>query len=138
MMCFRNTLLPVPEGPSITVILPLGMSQVMSSKTVCAPNVLVSCLIPISASGVPPLEPLEEVMMGPHPPRRCLLCLGGRYARSRRQTNAPPVLSLFLVPPQLDFSHPIGRSFARRPHGPGGSSENVYQWWVFIHLVGVL
>src|SRR6266540_4773722 len=38
MMFLRNTDLPVPEGPSMRVILPLGMSQVMSSRTVCGPN----------------------------------------------------------------------------------------------------
>ncbi len=38
MMFLRNTLLPVPEGPSISVIFPFGMSQVMSSRTVWAPN----------------------------------------------------------------------------------------------------
>src|SRR5256885_4436176 len=33
---FRSkTLLPVPEGPSISVIRPFGMSQLMSSRTVC-------------------------------------------------------------------------------------------------------
>ena len=53
MMCFRKTLLPVPEGPSISVIRPFGMSQLMSSRTVCGPKDLVSSLIEISVSTCP-------------------------------------------------------------------------------------
>src|SRR6266516_4303484 len=50
---FRKTLLPVPEGPSIRVIRPLGMSQVMSSRTVWEPKDFVSPRTEISVSLFP-------------------------------------------------------------------------------------
>jgi hypothetical protein len=49
--CRRNTDLPVPEGPSTTVTLPLGMSKVMSSSTVRAPKDFVRLRIRIAGGG---------------------------------------------------------------------------------------
>src|SRR5207248_924074 len=101
MMCFRNTDLPVPEGPSITVILPFGMSQVRSSQTVCDPKVLVSSLTPISTSGLPSLGRREgesaRVPLARVPPPRgrprvpaVARRLGGRAVRAAERTRSGP------------------------------------------------
>ena len=50
MMCLSSTDLPVPEGPMMALILPFGMSKVMSSSTVCEPKDLVSPLMEMMAS----------------------------------------------------------------------------------------
>ena len=42
MMFLSSTDFPVPDGPSMAVILPFGTSKVMSSSTVWVPNVLVT------------------------------------------------------------------------------------------------
>src|ERR1700722_4045175 len=41
-MFLSNTDFPVPEGPRMAVIRPLGTSKVMSSNTVCEPKDLVT------------------------------------------------------------------------------------------------
>ncbi len=41
-MFLSSTDFPVPDGPRMAVILPLGTSKVMSSSTVCEPNDLVT------------------------------------------------------------------------------------------------
>ena len=41
-MFLSRTDLPVPDGPRMAVIRPLGTSKVMSSSTVCDPNDLVT------------------------------------------------------------------------------------------------
>ena len=41
-MFFSSTDLPVPDGPRMAVIRPLGTSKVMSSSTVCEPKDLVT------------------------------------------------------------------------------------------------
>ena len=41
-MFLRSTDFPVPDGPRIEVIRPLGTSKVMSSSTVCEPNDFVT------------------------------------------------------------------------------------------------
>ena len=52
MMFLRSTDLPVPEGPMMAVILPLGMSNVMSCSTVWEPNRLVTPRREMIGSGV--------------------------------------------------------------------------------------
>src|SRR5438876_10011537 len=50
MMFLRSTDLPVPDGPRMAVILPLGTSKVMSCSTVWEPNDLVRSLIEMIGS----------------------------------------------------------------------------------------
>jgi hypothetical protein len=54
MMFFRRTDLPVPDGPMTAVILPRGTSKVMSFRTVCVPNDLVTPRSEMTASSGPP------------------------------------------------------------------------------------
>src|SRR5580658_7712124 len=42
MIVFRRTDLPVPDGPRMAVIAPLGTSNVMPSSTVCSPKDLLT------------------------------------------------------------------------------------------------
>ena len=49
-MCLRSTDLPVPDGPMMALILPRGMSKVMSFSTVWEPKDLVRPLIEMMAS----------------------------------------------------------------------------------------
>ena len=41
-MFFSRTDLPVPDGPMIAVMRPLGTSKLMSLRTVCEPNDFVT------------------------------------------------------------------------------------------------
>src|SRR5688572_14667458 len=52
MKCLSRTLFPVPDGPRMTVISPLGMSKVTSSQMVCVPNRFVRPTTEIAVSGM--------------------------------------------------------------------------------------
>src|SRR5437588_12937875 len=65
MMFLRSTDLPVPDGPMMALILPLGRSKVMSSSTVCDPNRFVTPLSEmIASSACPPSSARRD----PHTP----------------------------------------------------------------------